>query len=616
MAGAPDEWVVLELSARSEGEDPDTVCSSIKKSIPKSEVYIPAVVTQIGDDRVVHSLVEGYAFAKRGEYPDGVFLRLESTRFVQTVLSEPGTYGRQRRLSIVRTADIDRMRSQIQVEVHQGIGIGDKVKITTGPYRNIEATVIEEIPEEKTVQVYVQLRSKKSIVTIPRSGLLVLERAPLSPLLSKLTTHRAWLRQIRPVVLWQGDLQPVQRAFGQYDRVMSWMAQGRRLFSVVSYTTGGTEGTLGGIRARLDGLQRLTALDRKFSPLFALVRSYYGDASERLLQDIQTKLVTLAWMEDVDDRLRKIDQEVDAIAHRSTRNRPNGDAPVVQNVLVDGHNLAFRCLHAPGMAELQDSNGRPTGMVLGVLRSLGALRKRFPEARLYVAWDGASRRRKKVFSEYKANRPSRAGDEPSYNQIAFIQKVLPSLGVRQLLNGEEEADDIIAAVVRGELSAQRNLIFSNDRDLLQLVSETTSMLVPSSGIRKEILFDEATVEANFGVPPSKLLQLRAFYGDDSDNIPGVPRVPKKVLCSLIQAHGSVEQVYKSSLTGLSKGQYERLRASEPQVKINLAIMALVDVPVSVTDPDVDADLVTSTLKEIEVNPNPILEAFFGPKAEA
>lgn len=614
MAGL-DEWVVLELSSRSEGEDPDTVRASIAKSVPLSEVFVPAVATLIGGDRVIHSLVEGYAFVQRGAYSDSVFMRLESTRFVQSVLSESGGSTCSRRLSVVHTADIDRMRQQMQRQVHQGIGIGDKVRITTGPYRNIEATVIEEIPEDKVVQVYVALRSKQTIVTIPRSGLLVLERAPLSPSLSRLTGLRAWLRQTRPVILWQGErhIGALQGTYARYERISRWMTAGHQAFSVASFVDGHLQRRLRDFRTRLGTLSKFDSWCDRLSRLFSFVHACLYATPERALGEIQAKLVTLAWLEDVDERIKSLSQEVECLAH-AARRLVDGDELVVQNVLVDGANLARRCFATPGLDELKDSSGRPTGAITGFLRSLGALKKRYPGTRFYVAWDGSNRRRKKLYPEYKADRvdPGAA----YYDQVGFIRKVLPALGVRQLCSEEEEADDIIAAVVHGELSAQYNLIFSNDRDLLQLVSQTTVQLVPGSGIRKEILFDAALVEEHFGVPPEKLVQLRSFYGDASDHIPGVPRVPKKVLRSLVQAYGGVDQVYKSGLTGLSKGQYERLRGSEPQVRINLALMSLVDVPVSVTDPDVDADLVSSSLKGMEINPNPILEAFFEQKAEA
>jgi DNA polymerase-1 len=109
----------------------------------------------------------------------------------------------------------------------------------------------------------------------------------------------------------------------------------------------------------------------------------------------------------------------------------------------------------------------------------------------------------------------------------------------------------------------------------------------------------------FGVPPSKLLQLRALCGDPSDNIPGVPRVPKKILKALVQAHSSVDGIYKSSLTGVSEGQYERLRLAEPQVILNLQLMSFVEVPVTRIVPKSDLEAAASLLSEIGINPSTI-----------
>jgi DNA polymerase-1 len=164
--------------------------------------------------------------------------------------------------------------------------------------------------------------------------------------------------------------------------------------------------------------------------------------------------------------------------------------------------------------------------------------------------------------------------------------------------------------VHNELKGQQNLIFSNDRDFLQLVSESTSLLVPKAGSRKEILYDPDGVRKDWGVAPEDICQLRAFFGDTSDNLPGVPRVPKKVLRDLVRAHGSVDGVYKSGLAGLTRNQYERLRLAEPQVRLNLRLMTLEDVAVSVKGPDVSPDGVTSLLKQIEVSPKSVLTTFF------
>jgi hypothetical protein len=40
-------------------------------------------------------------------------------------------------------------------------------------------------------------------------------------------------------------------------------------------------------------------------------------------------------------------------------------------------------------------------------------------------------------------------------------------------------------------------------------------------------------------------------------------------------------------------------------------MALVDVPVQLTDPNVDADIAAKRLQELDVKSGPLLEPFFG-----
>jgi DNA polymerase-1 len=195
--------------------------------------------------------------------------------------------------------------------------------------------------------------------------------------------------------------------------------------------------------------------------------------------------------------------------------------------------------------------------------------------------------------------------------MGFLKKLLPALGVTQLFNPNEEADDVIATMVQGELASQQNLIFTTDRDFLQLVTPTTRVLVPSVGGRKEIMFTEEVVKEDLGVMPAVIKHLRSFYGDTSDNIPGVPRVPKKVLRSLVQAHGTVDGVFKSGLSGLTRGQYERLRSAEPQIRINLTLMQLETVSITPTAANPDPDAVVDRLKAVGINPLPIVGSFFG-----
>ena len=611
------EWVVLELAPKSEGENPDLLRRSIRAALKDStaEIFIPAAVAQVGEDKVIHYLVDGYVFLRRDPEKDDAYLRLEGSRFIQSVLTESG--GEKKRLATVPDSAIEKMRRQIQREVDQGIGVGDTIQIISGPYRNIEAQVIEEIPERKVVQVYVKLRSKQTIVTLPRSFLQVKERTPLSGFFSRLTELRGWARLARPIFEWSNrSTRSLVRSRNKLARLDGWYERVRLYKAFVGLYYRKDLNRIPKLRTRLNRLKRMSAWNDRLQPLMTFVRLYYGGLDEDQLDRIQAKLVELFWLEDVLERLRVHEREIEALAHRVAKRKKDGNVRVIQNVLVDGHNLAFRCLFAPGISELTDKQGRPTGAILGFIRSIGSLKKRYPEARIYVTWDGSSQRRKAVFADYKANRGTQESrlspqTKGGFDQVGFLRDVLPRCGVWQAFNPKEEADDVIATLVRGKLKDQHNLIFSSDRDLLALVTDTTLMLFPGVGSRKEVLYDTATVRKVFGVPITQVLQFRAFCGDTSDNIPGVPRVPKKVLRSLIQAHESVDGVYSSGLTGLSKRQYERLRVAEPQVRLNLELMTLVDIDVSVVDPDPDVEGATSRLQDVGINPIPILKPFFG-----
>jgi len=599
-----NEWVVLELSSRSDGEDPDLIVDAIRKQIRGAEVFVPAAITQIGDDKVTHYLVEGYAFVRLDE-PESKYYKLENSRYVSKLLKT------SKRLSTISASEIERMQLQVAAEAHQGICVGDTVCIVSGPYRNIEATVIEDIPEEEQVQVYVQLRSKQSIVTLPRSFLQVVSRAPLSPMATRLMALRSWSNKAKPILLWAAP--PIISLLDQYsqlDRIQSWTRKGKELFAFVMGPR-----SLDHLNITLHEYERLQNWVGRGNLLYSFL-FFDNYRLPARLSEIEAQQMELEWFTDVIDRGERLKIEIASLERKAARKRKTGDVDVIDNIIVDGHNLAFRCFYAPGMADLTDEKGRPTGMILGFLRSLGALQKRYPDAKVIVTWDGSSQRRKAQFGAYKANRkahksPKPAPDGERWEPMEYLRKILPELGVLQAWNSKEEADDVIASLTRNTLKSRENLVFSSDRDFLQLVTSTTTVLVPAQGTRKELFFDEALVKKQYGVEPNNILQLRAMFGDPSDNIPGVPRVPKKVMTQLIQAHGSVEGVYASKLTGVTRSQYERLKTAEPQVKINLEIMALLDVAFETLDPDVDVDSAAARLRDVSINPDPILRSLLG-----
>ena len=626
-----DLWVIVELSSRAEGEDPDVVKRVLTHMLRGAEVFIPAVTTQVGKDKVVHYLVEGYAFIRK-DRPSADYQKLERSAYVQSVLYHASKHD----WATIQTAEIQRMRLLVTDEADQGIGVGDTVMITAGPYKEIPATVIEDLPELAMVQVHVKLLSKEAILTLPRGSLRVEEHIEQTPMSARLQRFKTWLRQLTVVASWKTTkVASLTKAVLTADQISTWLQKGKPLHEFVAllnwdftaYSLQESATRYQWAQTRLQHFCDLHAFVTCMQQRFGLPRSlqrafrtwghlettrargsalYQGIAF--LVRDVSTKVPELYFQYcTVDSLVTRLDQLTSEIAAIKKSQKAKNN--MVNNLVIDGFNLAFRCGFAPGMKDLKDATGRPTGIIFGFLRSLAAYKKRYPNATIYVCWDGSSKRRKQMFAEYKGTRAVRKTE--SFDQIGFLRGTLPQLGVTQVWNPDEEADDVIATLVRGQLLDQRNFIVSTDRDFLQLVTPTTLLLAPGNG---EQLYDEDTVLAEYGVMPEKMVHLRAFLGDNSDNIPGVPRVPQKIFLQLLRAYDTVEGVLASGLSGISKAQYQKVRVAENQIRLNYQLMLLcTDVQLTTTLPKVDAKAVETTLFGVGVKFSTVQPFFNAPQ---
>ena len=210
--------------------------------------------------------------------------------------------------------------------------------------------------------------------------------------------------------------------------------------------------------------------------------------------------------------------------------------------LCDGHNLAFRAFY--GIRELTRSDGFPTNMIHGWLRSFWRLEDDFKPDQIWVFFDlGGCHKREKILPEYKANR----GVPPDgfTEQLEWVKKLTLSMGYGFGEEEGREADDLIAAKV-GELSGDSELVIvSADKDLGQLVKPEVSQLLPPPTANPRIgwrLLDEKGVEEKFGIPPRLLLDYLSIIGDQSDNITGLNGVGPKTAVKWLNAWGSLDEI--------------------------------------------------------------------------
>ena len=106
-----------------------------------------------------------------------------------------------------------------------------------------------------------------------------------------------------------------------------------------------------------------------------------------------------------------------------------------------------------------------------------------------------------------------------------------------------EADDVIGTLAcRAEELAWDTLIVTGDRDLLQLVTPKTQVLLTVKGISQLERLDPAGVKEKLGIPPSQVADYKGLVGDSSDNIPGVRGIDPKTALKLLNEYGSLEEI--------------------------------------------------------------------------
>ncbi len=208
-------------------------------------------------------------------------------------------------------------------------------------------------------------------------------------------------------------------------------------------------------------------------------------------------------------------------------------------LLLDGHSLAYRAFFALPAENFSTRTGQHTNAVYGFTSMLiNVLRDEEP-THVAVAFDLSRQTFRTVeYAEYKAGRS--ATPEEFSGQIPLLREVLDALRIRYVEAEGFEADDIIATLTTMATAQDMEvLICSGDRDAIQLVSPTVTLLYPVKGVSELTRLTPTAVEARYGVPPERYSDLAALVGESSDNLPGVPGVGPKTAAKWITAYADL-----------------------------------------------------------------------------
>ncbi|MCI4440557.1 DNA polymerase I [Tibeticola sp.] len=209
-------------------------------------------------------------------------------------------------------------------------------------------------------------------------------------------------------------------------------------------------------------------------------------------------------------------------------------------LLIDGSSYLYRAYHAmPDLrADPNDPNSAPTGAIRGMINMLEKLRREVNPDYVACVFDAKGPTfRDELYADYKAHRPPMP--ESLAAQIEPIHEVVRLLGWPVLEVPGVEADDVIGTLaVTGARQGLAVIVSSGDKDLAQLVNDDITIIDTMSGKTR----DRAGVEAEFGVPPERMLDFQVLVGDAIDNVPGVEKVGPKTAAKWLQAYGSLDGV--------------------------------------------------------------------------
>ncbi len=241
-----------------------------------------------------------------------------------------------------------------------------------------------------------------------------------------------------------------------------------------------------------------------------------------------------------------------------------------QIYLIDGSGYMFRAYFAMMRQRLSNSKGTPTGATLAFTRMLlKVIRERAPEY-VAIAFDRPERTfRHDIYPAYKANRD--AAPEDLVEQIPYMHRVVEALRIPLLAQAGFEADDIVGTLAaRAEREGYDVILVTADKDFAQLVSESVRIWDPM----KDEEMGPAEVEAKWGVPPEKFVDLQALMGDTTDNVPGVPGIGEKTAAALIQQFGGFDEILASTAEIKRPKQRESIKENVEIARISRALCTI------------------------------------------
>jgi DNA polymerase I len=261
--------------------------------------------------------------------------------------------------------------------------------------------------------------------------------------------------------------------------------------------------------------------------------------------------------------------------------------------LLDSMSFIFRAYHAmQRQRPMSTRSGVPTAATYVFVNMINKLRRDFSPHYFAAIFDTTTpvfrdERAKAMTSVRKFNSKTQTFDEVAYEgykanrtempadlaqQIPYIRRALEAFHIPIIQYEGFEADDVIGTLAhKAELAGHKVYVVSNDKDMLQLVTEHVLVLNPT---KDNLVLDHAAVEQTLGVPPELVIDVMALRGDSIDNIPGAPGIGDKGSVELIQQFGSLDAVLDRADEVKRKSYRESLQNNRDNIMLSKELVTI------------------------------------------
>lgn len=247
-------------------------------------------------------------------------------------------------------------------------------------------------------------------------------------------------------------------------------------------------------------------------------------------------------------------------------------------LIFDASNYMFRAFYA-APPNLTNSKGFPvnalhlyTKMILAVIRDTKA-------DYVAMAHEGQGTKfRTRLYPDYKGHRS--ATPELLKMQFPYFQQITDALGLKAYEAPDYEADDVIATLTKQARELDmRVIIASSDKDLMQLIEDDDKVVMfdtmaKTTDIEKKYIRYDNVIE-RFQVEPSRVVDVLALAGDQSDNIPGCVGIGEKTAGKLIVQFGSLETLMTRLHDIRTPAQRKNLEAFSEKAQLSKELVRLV-----------------------------------------